>query len=250
MRPLNITELENKINYDSNGIIYSDRIHAQDKITHFFAFLHSQPISKRILERIGEDFYIIKNGMPVPSNINPSRRPPVDHRVIKAVKENIKDRQDQGALGFFVIQELFGVDQKYENHYLDAPSIWYNGGRATYDESFNWFKEKFFEPFVELLQWYIYESKVRSEKDYYSKSEILIINEKLDKLLEIQTASAQVVFEEVEELKELILFLNKKNWQEILKEKFRDLAFTEIINHENFISFIKEISKNIPSLNQ
>lgn len=250
MRTLNITELENKIKSDSAGIIYSDRIYAQDKITQFFEFLHAQPISKRILDRVEEDFCIIKNVMPASSNIIPSRRPPTDHRVIKVVKENIKDRYDQGALGFFVIQELFEVEQKYENHYLDAPSTWYNGGRATYDESFNWFKEKFFEPFIELLEWYIYESEIKSEKDYYSKTEIIIINEKLDKLLQIQTASAEVVFEEVEELKELILFLNKKNWLIILREKFKDLAFAELISHDNFISFIKEISKNYPSLNQ
>jgi hypothetical protein len=249
MRPLNITELEDKIKSDSSGIIYSNRVYTQDKITHFLAFLHGQPISKRILARIVEDFSIIKKEMPASSSVSPNRRPPVDHRIIKAVKENIKDRQDQGALGFFVIQELFEVEQKYENHYLDAPSIWYDGGRTTFDESFNWFKEKFFEPFVELLEWYIYESQVKSEKDYYSKSEIIIINEKLDKLLQIQTASAQVVFDEVEELKELILFLNKKNWLVIFKEKFKDLTLAEIVNHENFVSFLKEISKNIPSLN-
>ena len=56
MRNLNLDEITEKISKYSSDIIYSDKEHLQIKITQFFNFLFEQPISKRTLERISEDF--------------------------------------------------------------------------------------------------------------------------------------------------------------------------------------------------
>ena len=245
MRTLNIIEIENKIISDSNDIYNSERIYAQDKITQFLNFLQDQPISRRILERINEDFSVLKNQLPLNERSNSYIEPKIKNNA-KAI---VKTRYDQGAFGFFIIKNSFDIERKSENHYFEASATWYQLIGTSYNDRFECFKENFFKPFVDLLQWYIYDSQVRSDKDYYSKNEIIIINDKLDKILATQTASSEIIFDEIGELKELILTLNKKNWVEIFREKLRDAAFGEILTSANFIALVKYISENKLLLN-
>lgn len=245
MITLNIIEIENKIISDSNDINYSERIYAQDKITQFLNFLQDQPISKRILERISEDFSLLKSELP----LNQKSNSYIDPKVKNNAKSFLKTRYDQGAFGFFIIKNSFEIERKFDNHYFEASATWYDLIGPSYNERFDCFKEKFFKPFVELIQWYIYESQVRSDKDYYSKNEIVIINDKLDKILATQTAASEIIFDEIGELKELILTLNKKNWVEIFREKLRDAAFGEILTSANFIALVKYIAENKLLLN-
>lgn len=64
MRTLNLVELERKISTDSSDINFPSQECMKDKVTQFFNFLHDQSISKRILERINEDFVSIKEALP------------------------------------------------------------------------------------------------------------------------------------------------------------------------------------------
>ncbi|WP_149208012.1 hypothetical protein [Flavobacterium johnsoniae] len=57
----------------------------------------------------------------------------------------------------------------------------------------------------------------------------------------MNTASAEIIYEEVGDLKELIITVNKKNWVIILKEKFKDLILAGIINQENAEALFKDI---------
>lgn len=241
MRALSLVELENRIDTDFSDIVNSGVVFSQEKITQFFNFLHEQPISKRILERITADFYTLKKELPVFDHTLY-----IDAKVLDNIQSFLRTKEDQGAFGFFTIQELFEIETKLGDHYFQSIIIWYPG--LSFRARFDCFKEKFFKPFIELLKWYIYESQVKSEKDYYSKSEITVINDKLDKILATQTASTQVIFEEIEELKGLILFLNKKNWVEVFKGKLGDAAFAEILTNDNAKSLFNYISENISFL--
>jgi len=237
MRPFNLNEIEAKIVSDSNDINYSDRVYAQDKITQFLNFLQDQPISERILKRINEDFCLLKKELPLDQKSNTY----IDPKVKNTAKSLLKTSYDQGAFGFFIIQNSFKIEKKFDNHYFEASATWYDLIGHAYENRFECFKEKFFKPFIELLKWYIYESQTKSGKDYFSKDEVAIINGKLDRMLAIQTASSEVIFEEVGELKELIITINKKNWGIILREKLRDLILGGIINQENAESLYKDI---------
>ncbi len=248
MRTLNLNEIEQKINSFASDIYYSDFQYSQDKITQFFNFLHEQPISKRILDRIEEDFILIKNDIPLSVNIKPQYFISPDYGKVELVKSKLKNRQNQGAFGYFIIQNLFEVEVKYARHYLNTPPEWYDEGKGDYNKSFQCLIEKFFKPFVELLEWYIYESKTKNENDYYSRNEITNINSKFDEVLSKQEYGNQIIFDEIQELKELILFLNKKNWGEIVKGKFGDLIVGGIFSAENASSLNKFIVENAPHL--
>ncbi|WP_369013391.1 hypothetical protein [Flavobacterium anhuiense] len=237
MRPFNLNEIEDKIISDYIDITSSDRVYAQDKITQFLNFLQDQPISKRILERINEDFSMLKNELPLDQKSNTY----IDPKVKNKVKSLLKSSYDQGAFGFFIIQNSFEIERKFDNHYFEASATWYELIGHAYENRFECFKERFFKPFIDLLKWYIYESQARSEKDYFSKDEIAIINEKLDRILTVQTASFEVIFEEVNDLKELIITINKKNWGILLREKLKDLILGGIINQDNAEALYNDI---------
>jgi hypothetical protein len=164
------------------------------------------------------------------------------------VKKLLKTRYEQGAFGYFAIQNLYEIERKFDHHYTDVVNVWYDRTGNYYSEMFENFKEKFFIPFIELLNWYIQESETRNEKDFFSKNEINIINDKLDKILSTQEAASEVIYDEIGELKELILFLNKKNWKEIFKGKLTDAGFGVLLSNENIISLSNYISENTPLL--
>jgi len=246
MRTLNINELEQKINLYASDINYSERVFVQEKVSQFFAFLHEQSISKRILERINDDFSFIKSEFPHSGYNNSGYRTVPNHTIIKTIIDKIKTREDQGAFGFFIIQQLYEVEKKFENHYFDAPVIWYRESNGDYNKRLDSFKEKFFKPFIELLEWYIYESETRRDNDYYSKIEIENINSKLNEILLKQELGNEIIFNEIDELKELILFLNKKNWNQIVKGKLGDLVLGQLLSSENANSLFKYISENSP----
>ena len=56
MRPLTLNEIISRVNDYSLEIEYIDRSYLSPKLTQFWNFINSENISKRILERIEEDF--------------------------------------------------------------------------------------------------------------------------------------------------------------------------------------------------
>ncbi|WP_149208013.1 hypothetical protein [Flavobacterium johnsoniae] len=90
IRPLNLIELESRIDQESNEINSCQRIYAQDKINLFFNFIHEQPVSNRILERIQEDFSLLKNE--IPENLSMFIHPAVKNKV----KDILKTKEAQG----------------------------------------------------------------------------------------------------------------------------------------------------------
>lgn len=158
--------------------------------------------------------------------------------------DKIYSREIQGALGYFYINEKFRINPKYSTHYIDDVRSWYSGG-TDYNSEKNKFNTYFFEPFVELFDWFLRESETNNPNDYFSEetrqdiiSRLNLLEENIKERMDIGN---QIVFEEVEEVKDLITFLNKKNFVEIIKGKFGDLVLNQVISKEVANTIIESI---------
>ncbi|RZL44959.1 MAG: hypothetical protein EOP00_18565 [Pedobacter sp.] len=236
MRQLNSIELKEKFDDYSSDINYCDVDSLTIKINQFIYFLREQAISRRILERIEEEFQNLKMKL----NVDKYQR---SGRYHQDILNDIYSREIQGAFGFFYITEKFEVNPKFRTHYLDDIRSWYGG--KDYNEQNERFKTYFFTPFVELFNWFLRESETINPNDYFSEESQQNIIARIDSLEENLSLKLsignQIVFEEVEEVKDLVTFLNKKNWIEIIKGKFVDLALAEVISKEVATSIVESI---------
>lgn len=92
------------------------------------------------------------------------------------------------------------------------------------------------------------ERKLTSKQSNNKKSKDPELNKILNDLVEkLDTLGLgqEVIFNEIEELRNLIGVINKKNWTELLKGKIFDLALSQIINKET-ASMIYEFITNTP----
>lgn len=245
MRILDLDEITDKISDYASDIKYSDKNHLDVKITQFFNFLFEQPISKRTLERITEDFYEIK--IERQKVVSSSNR----YNEINKFLKLLTTREKQGAFGFFELDEKFREERKHSDFFIESAHQWYDAG-GNYLEWHEYFNSYFFEPFIELIIWYFRESKIKQENDYFSREEISVISDNYDSLksqiLKLEYGQ-EIIFNETDEIKELITGLNKKNWTELIKGKFRDLIISKVISLETAELLIKTITGEHISLN-
>jgi len=99
------------------------------------------------------------------------------------------------------------------------------------------FNSNFLEPFIELIIWYLEESTSYNSKDYFSKNEVELFKEKLDEITEMLYSikdGQEIIFGEIEDLREQLLNAKKKNWTEMFKGKFYDFVFNKFITEEMF----------------
>ncbi|KAA5533918.1 hypothetical protein [Paenimyroides baculatum] len=239
MRQLNSIELKEKFEDYSSDIRYCDVDQLTIKVNQFIFFLRDQPISKRILERIENDFKSLRSNL----TVDQFQR---NGKYYRDLLEQLYSRELQGAFGYFYIIEKFEINPKYRTHYLDDVGKWY--GEKDYNEENDRFKSYFFIPFIELFEWFLRESETINPNDYFSEetqqniiARIDVLEENLSLKLNIGN---QIVFEEVEEVKDLITFLNKKNWFEVIKGKFVDLALAEVISKEVANTIVESITGN------
>jgi hypothetical protein len=233
IRPLNIDELDDKIHSYALDVEYIEKQHLLKKLHEFLNFIDSQPISSRIVERIEEDYNFLTSKFPT------NETQSVDKQ-IRELRESIKTPDEQGALGYFLIRETSKLDKYNENSYLEMTRSFFNC-HGDYNKIKNDFNTLIFKPFVELLKWYIYDSQSRNSEDYFSKHEIDEFSEKLDKLRDDIRLGQEVLFEELQDLKEQLKNLNKKNWGELLKGKLFDMTMSKIISFETFEIIFKFI---------
>lgn len=237
MRQLNSIELKEKFEYYSHDIVHCEVDDLTIKLDQFIYFLNDQAISKRILSRIEEEFQSLKSELSVEWNQRP-------HKYHQNILGKLCSREIQGAFGYFYITEKYKADVRPRTHYLDEVRNWYHGS-GDYNAQKDRFKTYFFEPFVELFDWFLRESEAINPKDYFSENSrtdiIARINSLEESLLVRMDAGNQIVFEEVEEVKELITFLNKKNWTELIKGKFVELALSELISKEMANSIVESM---------
>lgn len=228
MRNLDLDEITDKISDYSSDIRYADRNHLEIKITQFFNFLFEQPISKRTLERISEDFKDLnKRRIEVKKSHN-------RNKVNREFINSLSTREIQGAFAYFEIKDKFEVEKQFSNFYIELANEWYKSG-GNYDEWQENFNSYFFDPFIELIEWYFRESKIKQEIDYFSREEIKQIENNFENLKNQITKlefGQEIIFNETDEIKDLINGLNKKNWTEIIKGKFGNMILGKIISLE------------------
>lgn len=243
MRQLNSEELHDKFKGYVFDLELADFRDFQIKIDHFFYFLFDQNISKRILERISEDFIEIKSML----NFDVHGITPKERREIKTA---LVSREIQGAFAFFLIERKYNEKNKYSNHYIDLVNDWdYYKRGGNYHDFKNDFVTHFFKPFVELFEWYLYESKTMKNEDYFSfedQSKIMIkienLRESLERVEQKLEFSGQILDGHLEDLEKLVKTLNKKNLLEIIKGKFGDEILSKLISIEAFTKLIETIS--------
>ncbi|MDO1498857.1 hypothetical protein Q2T40_00250 [Winogradskyella maritima] len=180
----NTDELLGKFRDYASDIEYCDFKDSSTKIDHFLYFLWDQAISKRILERIYEDFNSLKTIL----NDCEIQRP--NHESTILIKQELVNRELQGAFGFFCIDDLYkSTGRRHDIYYINLGDLWYRAGGDyyTYQEKFN---THFFKPFTELFEWYMYESQTKKNADYFSmESQNLVLEE----LAEIKSMLVQMV---------------------------------------------------------
>ena len=239
MRNLNLDELTDKISDYSSDIEYSDKLNIDYKLNQFINFLLLQPISARILERISEDFSEIK------IIIKEHKESKNWNRDNSLVIDLLKTREIQGAFAYFEIFDMYTHEKKYSNHYIQLSDNWYKH-RGDFDKMQEYFIDRFFNPFKELIEWYVSESIVSCENDYYSREEIASLDEKFvmfEQKLKKLGFGQEIIFNETDEIKELIKGLNKKNWTELIKGKLIDLTLAKTITLGNIDSLAKILTE-------
>jgi hypothetical protein len=225
MRQLNSEELLTKFNSYSSDINYSNFNNIDVKINQLFNFLNEQEISKRILERINEDFLSLKEKL----SIEFIQKTP---KFYKEIKLELKTRELQGAFAYFNINEKYTFSKNHSNKYIDLVFEFYDVG-GNFREMKDEFITYFWEPFHEIFDWYMYESDIKTENDYFSQKKQEDIFEKLNEMETMLTKlgfGQEIVFNEMNDLRKLTKKLNKKNWSEIIKGKFIDLGLSGIIS--------------------
>lgn len=237
IRPLNIDKLDSKIHNYALDVECIEKQHLLKKLHEFLNFLDSQPISKRIISRIGEDYGYIEIKIQKDNSQNWRKQK-------RELIESIKTPDEQGALGYFLIKQTFNSERIYDNAYINVASEWFDS-HGDYDQMKDDFNTFIFKPFVELINWYISESQSHNSNDYFSKIEITEFNEKLEILEDKITKlgfGQEIIFDEIQELNELLKSLKKKNWSEILKGKLMDLVIGKAISVEAMEMALKFIT--------
>lgn len=233
IRNLNIEELEDKINDYASDVEYIEKQHLLIKLHQFLNFLESQPISKRILQRIEEDYKELKNKIPI-ENTSLWRKQK------RELVNDIKTPDQQGALGYFLIFTTFKSEKVSNNAYIYLANNWFDS-RGDYDQWKEDFNTFIFKPFIEILIWYVTESQSYNAEDFFSKKEVLEFSDKLDELLNDIRLGQEIIFDEIQDLKEQLKNQKKKNWGELLKGKLVDLTLNGLISPDTFSWIVKSI---------
>ena len=96
-----------------------------------------------------------------------------------------------------------------------------------------------------LAQAEFHQDKTESEQ---TKGFITFINKKIDELfikLEKLGYGQQIIFDELEELKDLYLTLNKQNWAQLVKGKIIDLGLSQVISVDVMKIIYESITNDI-----
>lgn len=219
MRQLNLNELLEKINDYKSKTQFEDRNQYQQILIQAWNFLQSQNKSKSVLDKIELEYKELNNKL-------------LDRNLKRQQKlELLVTHEIQGAFGYFEIKKLLLKQNLQRYAVFNLSDNWY-GIRQSIDDSKEVFNSNFFEPFVDLVIWHLEESESFDSNDYFSKKEVEIFDKKLDEIKEILSTlqdGQEIIFEEIEDLREQLLHSKKKNWVEMFKGKFYDFVFQKAI---------------------
>jgi hypothetical protein len=243
MRALNLDEFLEKFENFTYKIQTCQPNDTTVLIDQLIYFLLDQHISKRIIERVRLDFTEINETL---QNITDTPT----YKEKKSILPILKSDEIQGAFSLLLLVKLYqSLDLKHDSYYIKLGMEWYDGG-SNYYEWQNKFNTYFFIPFINLINWYCYESRPKDDRDYFSMDTKKEVTDKLDEILqkfEEQGFANQIIFSEVEELGETLMFLNKRSWIQLMTAKLTPSASSMIPSEtiedlrDSLIEFIKNL---------
>lgn len=242
MRQLNIDETLDEIIDYSNRLEFADGSKLSYTSIEFWEFLDNESICKRILKKIEDDFSYLKVQI-----FNYDSRKFLTHASKITSYILTAPLREKQAFSFFIMQDHFQNNKTCSQIENTLIAKWYS--EVSYSDRRDYYIDHCIKPFVKLLKWYITESTSSNEQDYFSKKEIDELYVRLDNLKEelyneIKTDienGQEILFDEIQELKELLNNNKKKNWREILTTKLILLAGKQIISSDAVSSAFKSL---------
>lgn len=170
--------------------------------------------------------------------------------ILKGDSDEVKERKNYKTRQKIdlVLDKLYDLN---DNRYHDIENILELNGIevSNYDETREIAKFLENENYVEIIhgrrpnvkiningRMFIEDKRETYKEDYNDiSSDKKIIDEKVDEILETLKRlgfGQEIIFDEIEELKELYTKLNKKNWGQVLKGKLVDLSLGKLVENE------------------
>lgn len=239
MRQLNLGEAIDKLQEYSDDIRYCewDKLHL--KLQHLWNFINEQNVLANLISRIEKDYSehlieakkILDNPIPESEILN-----------------SITTRDRLGIYGLASIMKA--VEEERKEAEVNIIEDLNRPRESLYDTKED-FVDLLFNPFIDLMEWYYTDKRSDSIQDYFTLSEAGETNEKIEEAFTILGFGQEVLFNEIDELKELVQTLTKKNWIQLLKMKLYDLVSENLITWEvATIVFNKILGEDLPSLTQ
>jgi len=232
MDNLNLEEFDNWFIEFSSDIEYVEFDIVDTKIKQLLRFIETQPIGNNITSRIEKDFFSLGALLPEILRENGIYQ---NHEIF----DNIIHPLDQGAFGYFIIKRAY--NSNWRNHNIAWSIIMSFYGVSNADDAQEKFNVHIFRPLCKIVNWYLYKSKPKSESDYFS----LEVSENIFSSIsdrDFLDMGHEQLSQQIDELKELILTLNKKNFKEILIGKFQEQLLSPSF-YEGVIKLVNELDK-------
>lgn len=220
MRQLDNFEAISKFQSKSSDLEYADKINYHQKSRLFWSFIQDQNRLVFLTGIIETDYAEL--------GVLVNRYFEQHLRTTKSEIDAYLDNSDkQGAFGYFVFKYLV-TTTGWANMLSKAMNMFDVG---DYDETKDQINELALQPFTEYMIEMMEEREIREGEAYFSNKEVEELEQKIDDLeLELDKLSIgqEIIFVELEEIKELVKILNKKNWRQTLTGKLVDLGFNNV----------------------
>lgn len=174
-------------------------------------------------------------------NIDERKRWTIEDKQVFILKKLSKGKK--GA--FYHIQPLMesnGLEVEYDHEVIELLEDMQNMGMVEQHGGLGVIAAKITVQGLKFIEKMDSKSSAGNDNDKPSKQEYETMAAKIDEVIEhLKKAGVEreILFEEMQELKELYLKLNKKNWKQIVLGKVADLALSKLIEKETF-TFVYE----------
>ena len=223
MRSLTLDESIEKVYSNASEVEFSDKKFFLKKLNLFWNFLESQPRLKNVLEIIERDFATTFSDFPdLKSNYT------AYYKKAEKLFDQQTTNQNLGAYSYYFIRSIKD-DENWSTPFEVTLRVFHGG--TNYEDLKDRFIEIIFKPFISLLIEILEESKTDNLDDYFSKKEIKETEDRIDEIIEklaYLSMGQEIIYDELQDLKEQLNVLSKKNWIQLLKGKLIDLSVIKV----------------------
>lgn len=240
--------LKSSFDIEKNEFANSFRVAATDR----FNFGNQKKDFRQIKKEAFEDFNVKVNTLVYYKRILSISDAIIKPEIIELVDRNSYTTEQTLEL---ILDKLYDL---YDNNYHSISAVLEGNGitQKRYDEDRELIKILEDQGYVSVIhardtsgqltlrgKLYVEEKRKAHHEDYndINKSQEEI-NERVDEIIRRLTQlgyAQEIIFDEIEELKELYTTLNKKNWGQLVKGKIVDLALSKLVENDT-LSYIYE----------